>query len=372
MKKIIDIIESIANEKGLSVDDISEALKISLINTAKKVFGYEYEYDVEIDSKQKDLRLYQKVLVVQGDDERLSQENENFISLEAAKELDSELEVGDALTYELSLENLGRTASSTLYKELEFHIQRRVEEDIFQKYKNKIGQRVFGNVVRVDAHETTFIEIGEVRAIMPQKLRIKGEKFRVSDVVKGIIKSVYIDKKLGIQVEISRTSPKFLEELLKLEVPEIKDGIITIHKSARIPGIRAKVALSSSNPRIDPIGSTVGNKGIRINAVSKELNRENIDCIEYSSVPEIFVARSLSPAIVANVKIDSKNQKAIVTIPADQKSKAIGKEGINIRLASMLCGYKIELVEDKELVANKESESKSSSSGNALEALFGE
>ena len=175
------------------------------------------------------------------------------------------------------------------------------------------------------------------------KNRIKDEKFKVGDVVKCVIKSVKLDKKDGIKVELSRTSPKFLEALLKAEVPEIKDGGVIVQNSARIPGKKAKIALYSTTPNIDPVGATVGVKGVRINAVSNELNGENIDAIEYSNEPSIFVARALAPAIVSSVKIEG--DKAIVSLVPEQKSKAIGVSGINIRLASMLTKYEIELQE---------------------------
>jgi len=366
LSKILDIIESIANEKGLSIDEVKDAVKISLVNTAKRVYGQEYEYGAEINIETKNLKLYQKVIVLKDDAQELSKENENFISLKAAKEVDPDIEVGDELTYELPLDNLGRTAAATLHRELEFHVQRLLEAKIFERYKSMVGRRVFGSVVRVDHEENTFIEVNEVRAIMPRKSRIKGEKFKVGDVVKAVIRKVFIDKVQGIVVELSRTSPKFLEALLHMEVPEIKDEMIEINASARIPGERAKVALTSLHPNIDAVGATVGTRGVRINAVSQELHGENIDCIEYSTIPEIFISRALSPAIISNVKIVGEN-KAAVTLLADQKSKAIGKSGINIRLTSMLTGYEIELVE-LEGSSSPEGESKDP---NALKNLFG-
>lgn len=366
LSKVLDIIESIANEKGLSINEVKDTVIIALVNTAKRVYGQEYEYGAEINTQTKNLKLYQKVIVLKDDAEELSEENENYISLKDAKEVDPDIEVGDELTYELPLDNLGRTAAATLHRELEFHIQRLLETKIFDKYKSMVGRRVFGSVVRVDHEENTFIEVNEVRAVMPRKSRIKGEKFKVGDVVKSVIRKVFIDKNQGIVVELSRTSPKFLEALLNLEVPEIKDGVIEINASARIPGERAKIALTSLHPNIDAVGATVGTRGVRINAVSQELHGENIDCIEYSTIPEIFISRALSPAIISNVKIVGEN-KAIVTLLADQKSKAIGKSGINIRLTSMLTGYEIELVE-LEGTSNLASESKDP---NALKNLFG-
>ncbi len=372
MEKIIDIIESIAHEKGLDINEVKNTVTLALVKTAKRIYGAEYEYGAEIDPATKTLKLYQKVIVVKPDDERLLDGNENFIAIKEAKEVDPDIEIGDELTYELPLDNLGRTAAATLQKELEYHIQRLLENNIFEKYQKLVGKTVFGTVVRVDNDENTYIEIEEIRAVLPRKNRIKGEKFKVGNVVKSVIRKVLIDKSQGMYVELSRTSPKFLESLLELEVPEIKDELIKIIGSARIPGERAKVALSSLHPNIDAVGATVGTKGVRINAVSKELHNENIDCIEYSNVPEIFIARVLSPAIISNVKI--QNGKAIVTLPGDQKSKAIGKNGINIRLTSMLTGFEIELVES---VSSTQTAGESSNDDqldrdpNALKNLFG-
>ena len=364
MEKIADIIESIANEKGLEIEDVKERVIRAIINTAKKIYGENYEYDAVIDNATKTIHLYQKITVVEDGDERLAEDNEHFIGLKEARKVDSGVEIGDELTYELSTDNLGRTAAQTLHKELEYHIQRLMEEKIFQKYQDMVGHMVFGSVTRVDSEENTFIEIDELRAVMPRKNRIKGEKFKPGDVVKAVIKSVYIDKSMGIKVELSRTSPKFLEALLKAEVPEIKDGLVLIAASARIPGERAKVALVATSPNVDPVGATVGSKGVRINAVSRELNGENIDVIEYASEPAIFITRAMAPAIISSVKIDG--QKAIVNLASEQKSKAIGKSGINIRLASMLTGYEIEL---NELGARGESKDENAKD---LKALFGD
>nr|WP_314089013.1 transcription termination factor NusA [uncultured Campylobacter sp.] len=365
MEKIADIIESIANEKGLEIEDVKERVIRAIINTAKKIYGENYEYDAIIDNSTKTLHLYQKITVVEDGDERLAEDNEHFLSISEAKKVDSGVEIGDELTYELSTDNLGRTAAQTLHKELEYHIQRLMEEKIFQKYQDMVGHMVFGSVTRVDSEENTFIEIDELRAVMPRKNRIKGEKFKPGDVVKAVIKSVYIDKSMGIKVELSRTSPKFLEALLKAEVPEIKDGLVLIAASARIPGERAKVALVATSPNVDPVGATVGTKGVRINAVTKELNGENIDAIEYSAEPTILITRAMAPAIISSVKI-GEDGKAVVSLVTEQKSKAIGKSGINIRLASMLTGHEIEL---NELGARGESKDENAKD---LKALFGD
>jgi N utilization substance protein A len=356
MEKILDIIDSIAHEKGLTPDNVKQALKTAFIQTAKRLINEDFAFDAEIDDETKTIRVYQTITVVEDDDDdHLYTEegdvNQGYISLSRAKEeVDPDVEVGDEFQIEHDIESMGRTAAMTLHREIEFHIQRLVEDELYNKYKEKIGTIVSGRVTRVDSKQSTYIEMDEVRAVLPMKSRIKGEVFKVGDVVRAVVRRVNIDKVNGIHIELSRTSPKFLEALLELEVPEIKDEMVVIEKSARIPGERAKIALLSTHPQVDPVGATVGVKGVRINAVSEELLGESIDCIEYTTVPELFIARAMSPAIISSVVIESseneeEQSKAIVTLPSDQKSKAIGKSGINIRLASMLTGYTIELVE---------------------------
>ncbi len=350
MENILDIIDSIAHEKGLSPEKVKEGMKTAFVQTAKRVINKNFAYEAEIDEATKTLILNQVITVVADDAPELeSEEAEAYMSLSEAKENDDDIEIGDQFQIEHNLEDHGRTAAMSLHREMEFHIQRLVEDDMFSKYKSKIGTIATGRVTSVDSAQNTFIEMDEVRAVLPMKSRIKGEIFKVGDVVQAVVRRVNIDKANGIQIELSRTSPKFLEELLALEVPEIKDELVVIERSARIPGERAKIALYTTDPKIDPIGATVGVKGVRINSVSEELLNESIDCIEYTTVPELFIARVMSPAIISAVSIEGSeeegNLKAVVTLPSDQKSKAIGKSGINIRLASMISGLDIELVE---------------------------
>ncbi|WP_297571555.1 transcription termination factor NusA [uncultured Helicobacter sp.] len=342
MEKILDIIEGIAYEKGLPIESVSEAVKEAVIKVAKETLDSNIYYEAEIDKKNKTLHLYQVISVCENDSSDVEDKN-NFISLSEAKKHDNEIKVGDELRYELSLEDMSRSAVNSLFRELEYKIQRLIEAQLFDKYKSQIGKIVSGNVVRIDDLGNTYVEIDEIRAILPKKNRIKGEEFNVGQVIGAVLKNVGIDRQNGITIELSRTTPKMLEELLRLEVPEIKDGEVEIVNCARIPGERAKVALKTISAKIDPVGATVGIKGVRINAVSKELKNESIDCIEYSAQPEIYIARALSPALVISVALDEN--KAIVNITSEQKPKAIGKSGINIRLASMLTGFEIELKE---------------------------
>jgi len=354
MEKIVDIIDAIAHEKGLPTQKVAEAIKTAFAKTAKHLFGEEKEFEAEINPQTKKIDLYQKILVTEDEDPKAQEDPNRYIKLSEAKEIDPEVEAGDELRYPVDLESHGRTAAMRLHNEIEYHIQRLIEDQLFEKYKQRIGTIISGTVTRVDPNENTYLDIDEVKGVLPRRYRIKGESFKPGDVVKAILRRVFVDKIHGFHLELSRTTPKFLEELLKLEVPEIKDGLVSVEKVARIPGERAKVAVASHSPKIDPVGACVGVKGVRINAVSKELKGENIDCIEYSPIPEIFVARALSPAIITSVKIEG--DKAIVTLPPDQKSKAIGKSGINVRLASMLTGYDIELVEKGEAIEDGQKE----------------
>lgn len=389
MDKIIDILDSIAYEKGLKIENVETALKEALVKTAEKMVDLTLKFDAEIDKENKKLNLFQKVEIVADDDARLlanavdEYDNplnmDNYLTLEESKDIDADLEVGDFINYDLEFENMGRNAATILHNNFEYRIQRYIEENLLTKFKDKIGKTITGTVTRVDRAENTFADIGEVKGMLTRKSRIKGESFKVGDTLKAVVKAVTIDKTNGLIVELSRTSPKFLEALLTLEVPELKDEKVCIEASARIPGSRAKIALTSIDPQIDPIGAVVGVKGVRITAVSQQLSGENIDCVEYSSIPEMFVARALSPAIIQSVKIETtpkydEKDKAIVTIPSDQKSKAIGKAGLNIRLASMLTKYDIELVEIEGSTPTSEDNSNMSGEKtkdtSSLEALF--
>jgi len=379
MEKIVDIIEAMAHEKNIALESAVDAFKEALIKTAKRCTTYSSAFEATVDMDVKDYSVEQVVTIVKADDERLESEADAFISLEEAQEeYGADLELGDQLRSDFILEDYGRTASFNLFKELQYHIQRKVEEDLFLKYKEKVNSVMIGTVNRVDDDGNTFIEIGELKGLLSQRNRIKGEKFKRGDTVKALLRFVSIDPEMGMFLELTRTAPKFLEKLMAKEVPEIEDESVQIMASARIPGQRAKLALKTDFPNIDPIGAAVGVKGVRINAVSAELNGENIDCVDYSPIPEVFITRALSPAIAQSVKVVAGDEKkAIVNITSDQKAKAIGKSGINIRLASMLTGYNIELneiegVTDRtgESSGNIPSETEKTTNTDALADLF--
>ena len=375
MEKILDIIEAIAHEKNISRENAIEAFKDALVNTAKRLTTPSSDFEVIIDNDTKTYSVNKVITVVPDDDERLEEEPDSYISLSEAKEFDDSIEVGDQLKEEFVLEDYGRTASANLFRELEYHVQRRIEQDLFEKYREKVGTVMLGTVNRIDNEDNTHVEIGELKGIMSRRNRIKGETFKRGDTIRALLRYVSVDPQYGLFLELTRTSPKFLEALMANEVPEIADGVVEIVAASRIPGERAKIALKTDQMNVDPIGAAVGVKGVRINAVSEELNGENIDCIEYSPIPEIFITRALSPAITQNIKVDADAKKAVVDITGDQKAKAIGKSGINIRLASMLTGHDIELNEvegitERQSEGGNTAEAEKTKDTAALESLF--
>lgn len=343
MDKILDIIEIIAYEKGLQIDIVQNIVKNEILKLAKNSIDNDMNFVVDFDKKDKTIKLFYKVKVVDDNYEFSQDDAKRMIKISQARQ-SGDVVIGDEMLFELNIDNLdlNRNVIGNLLKDLENSIEKNIENQIFDNLKNNVEKIVNGMVVYIDPKsEDTIIEIDSIRARLPRKNRIKGEVFKIGQNVSCMLKKIYIDKKYGIQIELSRTAPKFLEELLKLEVPEIADGEVSIIKCSRIPGVRSKVAVLSNTPRVDPVGATVGVKGVRINAVSKKICGESIDCIEYSSVPEVFIANALSPAKITNVKIIDK--KAIISLYSDQKPKAIGREGINIRLTSMLIGMELEI-----------------------------
>ena len=373
LEKISDIVESIAHEKSLPIEDVRERVCEAIVSSLKRTYNEHYDFFVD-----EAFSVFQRIAVVADDDEEALQYKERAISLSKAKEEVIDIEVGDELSYEIELKDMSRTTVALMFRELEYRLQSLMEEKIQEKYQSKVGTVIYGPVTRVDSEECTFIELEDnIRAKMPRKNRIKGEVFKPGDTIRALIRRVLVDKHTGIYVELSRTAPKFLEALIASEVPEVKEGSVSIMASARIPGERAKILVKAERAGIDPVGACVGLRGMRVNAVSNELNGESIDCIEYSPQPEVVITRALAPAVISSVKIvhaeeGSKDAtgrvikgKAIVNLSDEQRNRAIGKSGINIRLAGMLSGFDVELMGS--------SESKDSEQGLAqLKELFGE
>lgn len=348
MDKILDIIELIAYEKGLQVDVVQNIIREEILKLAKNSIDSSKDYVVDIDKKEKTIKLFYKLKVVDNDCDVPDEDVNRLIKLNDAKDIGdfASVFVGDEMLLELNIDslNLNRSSLNLLFKDLESSIEKNIENQIFDNLKGNIDKIVNGIVVSIDkGSEDTIIELDSIRARLARKNRIKGESFEIGQNVSCILKSLYIDRKYGIQAELSRTSPKFLEELLRLEVPEISDGEVSIIKCARLPGVRAKVAVQSNSPRVDAVGASVGVKGVRINEVSKKICGESVDVIEYSNIPEVFLSNALSPARVNNVRIE--DSRAVISLYSDQKSKAIGRGGVNIRLASMLIGLDIDIID---------------------------
>ena len=346
LEKVLDIINSIANEKGLEKQKVTEAIQSAFSNTAKIIIDRNTRFDAIINEEQKTMEVFQVFEVVDENDERLDDADEvdinSLITLNEAKKIDESLEIGDEYGQLIDLKEHGRHAFILLNNQIDHKVNLLVQEKIYDKYKRRLHKLVSSNVAYIDTRENIFVEIEEIRAILPKKFQMQGDVFKVGQEVRAVIQYVDMGKN-GIKVELSRTSPKFLEALMHREVPEIQDNNVLIEASARIPGKRAKVSLISTRENIDAVGAAVGVKGARINAVSNELLGESIDIINHSNVNEVYISRAMAPAIVNHVKIEG--QKAIVALDIDQKSKAIGKAGVNIRLASMLTKYDIEIVE---------------------------
>lgn len=380
MDKILDIIEILAYEKGLHIEVVQNILENEILKLAKNTLGEDKNFLVSFDKKDKTIKLFYKLKVIDSTQEVLDSEKE--IRIDDAQNLHnidvSGLNIGDEILLEININEIGinRNITSAILRDFEATIEKSLENQIYETLKNQIGKIVNGMVIVVDKKsEDSIVEIDSTRAKLPRKNRIKGERFEIGESISCILKNIYFDKKYGIQIELSRTTPKFLEELLRLEVPEIGDGEVSIMKCARIPGVRAKVAVLSNTPRVDAVGATVGVKGVRINAVSKKLCGENIDCIEYSAIPEVFIANALSPAQIKSVQIID-DKKAIITIHSEQKPKVIGKDGVNIRLASMLLGLELEIndigAENPQALEAKEPQISKENSKELFQALFKE
>ncbi len=338
MEKIVDMIQSIAYDRGLEVNKVKIMIEGVMIDMLKFTLGEDLDFDVDINDKTKKISLYQKISVI---DNIKTEYDKGEIPIKEAIKIDSTVKVGDTLDYEVDVDKLGRMASNFVYERLEDRIKELVDDKTLQEFSTRINTLVSAIVTRVDTRENTFLEIGETEVVILQKNRIKGESFKVGDTISALVKSVE-KSRYGVDVKLTRTAPKFLEALVKIEVPEVQDGAIEIMGSARIPGKRSKLAVKAIGD-VDPIGSIVGVKGVRIKAVGNALNGEAIDCIEYSDQKEMFISRALSPAVVKMVKIDEEAKTAEVFLSPEEKSKAIGSSGINIRLASMLTGYELNI-----------------------------
>ena len=338
----LNLIETFAEFKELK--NIDRATMMSVLedvfrNMILKMYGTDENFDIIINIDKGDFEIWRNREVVEDD----NLEDPNLqISLTDAKKTDEDYEVGEEVTDEVKLEHFGRRAILSLRQNLTARIMELEKGNIFDKYKERIGTIVTGEVYQVWKREILILDDEGNELILPKNEQIPSDFFRKGDSIRAVVIKVEMKNSTPLII-LSRTSPVFLERLFELEVPEIFDGLITIKKIVRVPGERAKVAVESYDERIDPVGACVGMKGSRIHGIVRELRNENIDVINFTNNIQLFITRALSPAKITSIKLLEKDKKAEVYLKPNEVSLAIGKGGLNIKLASQLTGYEIDV-----------------------------
>jgi len=347
----VNLIDTFAEFKELkNIDRVTmmSVLEEVFRSVLAKQYGTAENFDIIINIDKGDFEMWRNREVVEDDD----LENPALqITLSEAKRIDEDYEVGEEVTDEVKLMDFGRRAILNLRQNLASKIMELEKDSIFSKYKDKIGEIVTGEVYQVWKKEILVLDDEGNELILPKQEQIPSDYFRKGDTLRAIVYKVENRNNTPLII-LSRTSPVFLERLFELEIPEIFDGLITIKNIVRIPGERAKVAVESYDERIDPVGACVGMKGSRIHGIVRELRNENIDVINYSSNIQLYIKRALNPAKITSIKIYEDTKKAEVFLKPEEVSLAIGKGGLNIKLASQLTGYEIdvyrEMAEDDE------------------------
>jgi N utilization substance protein A len=344
----LNLIETFSEFKELK--SIDRATMMSVLEDVFKgllikMFGTADNFDVIINIDKGDFEIWRNRQIVE--DDQITDPNLQ-ITLTEAKKIDEEYEVGEDVTDEVKLAGFGRRAILALRQNLTARILDLEKNNLFQKYRDRIGEIVTGEVYQVWKREILVLDEDGNELILPKAEQIPTDYFRKGDTLRAVVIKVEMRNNTPLIV-MSRTSPVFLERLFELEVPEIFDGLITIKKIVRIPGERAKVAVESYDDRIDPVGACVGMKGSRIHGIVRELKNENIDVINFTNNNQLFITRALSPAKISSIRIDEKNKKADVYLKPNEVSLAIGKGGLNIKLAGQLTGYEIDVYRETEL-----------------------
>ena len=310
----------------------------------QKQFESDENFDVIINPEKGDLEIWRNREVVEDD----AVENPNTqIAVSEVKAIDSTYEVGDEYSDQIKMNQFGRRAVLSLRQNLASRLLDLEKANIYEKYSQKVGEIITGEVYQVWKREVLLLDDEENEMILPKSEQIPNDFYRKGDTIKAIVKSVEMNNNQP-RIILSRTANQFLERLFEQEVPEIFDGLITIKNIVRIPGERAKVAVESYDERIDPVGACVGMKGSRIYTIVKELRNENIDVVNYTSNAQLMIQRSLNPAKISTITIDEERKTASVYLKPDQVSLAIGKGGLNIRLSKMLTGYDIDVYREIE------------------------
>ncbi len=336
---LIDTFKDFKETKNIDRTTLVSVIEDSFRSVLQKTYGSDENFDVIVNPDKGDFEIYRNRVVVE--DGEVQNENAE-ISLSEAQQIDKDFEVGEEVSEKVEFAKFGRRAILTLRQTMASKILDLEHDNLYNKYVDKVGQIVSGEVYQIWKREMLLLDDEGNELLLPKGEQIPGDFFRKGETARAVVLRVD-NLNNNPKIILSRTAPEFLRRLLEQEVPEINDGLITVQRIARIPGERAKIAVESYNERIDPVGACVGVKGSRIHGIVRELHNENIDVINYTSNIKLFIQRALSPAAVSSITLDEEKKKAEVYLQPDQVSLAIGKNGDNIKLASMLTGYTIDV-----------------------------
>jgi len=336
---MIDTFKEFKDTKNIDRTTLMSVLEESFRNVIAKIFGSDTNFDVIVNPDKGDFEIYRNRTVVA--DGEVSEENKE-ISLTEARKIEPDYEVGEEVSEKVDFSKFGRRAILNLRQTLASKILELEHDNLYNKYKDRVGQVIAGEVYQVWKREVLLVDDENNELILPKSEQIPHDAYRKGETVRAVIKDV-TNENNNPRIILSRTDNMFLQRLLEAEVPEIADGLISVRRIARMPGERAKIAVESYDDRIDPVGACVGVKGSRVHGIVRELCNENIDVINYTSNIKLFIQRALNPAKILSVNIDEENMKAEVYLRPEEVSLAIGRSGLNIKLASMLTGYTIDV-----------------------------
>ncbi len=336
---MIETFQEFKETKNIDRTTLVSVLEESFRNVIAKIFGSDENFDVIVNPDKGDFEIHRNRVVVPNGE--VVDENKE-IELSEAQKIEPDYEVGEEVSEEVQFAKFGRRAILNLRQTLASKILELEHDSLYQKYKDKVQQVVSGEVYQIWKREVLLIDDEGNELHLPKQEQIPSDNYHKGETVRAIVKEVQNENN-NPRIILSRTSPAFLERLLEAEVPEIQDGLITIKRVARIPGDRAKVAVESYDDRIDPVGACVGVKGSRVHGIVRELGNENIDVINYSANTQLFIQRALSPARISSINLDEENRKAEVYLQPEEVSLAIGRGGMNIKLASLLTEYTIDV-----------------------------
>ena len=336
---MFDSFKEFKETKNIDRTTLVSVLEESFRNVLAKIFGSDENFDVIVNPDKGDFEIYRNRVVVA--DGEVEDENKQ-VSLTEARKIEPDYEVGEDVSERVDFAKFGRRAILNLRQTLASKILELEHDSLYNKYKDRVGQVIAAEVYQVWKREVLVVDDENNELILPKAEQIPADVYRKGETIRAVIERVDNENN-NPKIILSRTSPMFLQRLLEAEVPEIAEGLIAIRRIARIPGERAKIAVESFDDRIDPVGACVGVKGSRVHGIVRELCNENIDVINYTANTKLFIQRALSPAKVSSINIDEENKKAEVYLKPEEVSLAIGRGGMNIKLASMLTEYTIDV-----------------------------